>query len=732
MKLLEIHANFMEYEPLRKAVKEAEECEKAKKRFENVFVVFTSVEAEDEIGMVDGVVRQIIEDMKKVGAERLLIYPYAHLSTNLAKGSKAVEILREMENSAKRLGVETYRAPFGWYKSFNLSCKGHPLAELSRSFVKGREVKVKKKKGLWERRRELYKEIARRIGVERAKELDTASHLLACAVKKVFPKVEHGEGFFTLEGFYYDFDNARFSAEDLEKIERAMKEIVESEKIETEVVSREKAREMFKHNKYKLEMVEEFPGEKIKIIRIGDFVDICENDHVELKKLKALKLLEISGAYWKGDPKNPMLQRIYGVAFSSEKELGNFLKLREEAEKRDHRKIGKQLDLFSFHEEGPGFPFFHPNGMIIWNCLLDFWREEHRKAGYVEVRTPIILRKKLWEMSGHWEHYRDNMYFTKIDEEEYAIKPMNCPGGILIFKSKQRSYKDLPLRMAEIGLVHRHELSGVLCGLFRVRAFTQDDAHVFCTPEQLKDEIIRIIKLCVKFYKMFGFDFHVELSTRPENSIGTDEMWERAEAALKDALKEVGMEYKINPGEGAFYGPKIDFHLKDCLGRSWQCGTIQVDFAMPERFDLTYIGKDGKEHRPVMVHRVIYGSIERFIGILIEHFGGALPTWLSPVQVKVIPVSDKYLEYGRKILDKLVEAGIRAEIDESSATVEYKIRNAQLQKIPYMIVVGKREEESGKISVRNREGKVKYDVSLEKFIACILNEVKERSISLSF
>jgi threonyl-tRNA synthetase len=733
MRILENHADFIEYEPLSKAVKDAEECERVKKKYENVLVVFTSIEENDDESIVREAVVKIIEDMKRVKADRILIYPYAHLTPNLAKPEKAKELLKKMELFAKEQGVETHRAPFGWYKTFTLSCKGHPLAELSRSFERGREVEVKKEKRIVDEMKKFYSEIARKLGEERTKELDTASHILAFAIKKVFPHAKLGLGSPELDGFYYDFELGEVSMEDVNNIEVEMRKIIESEyELKTEVISKKKAKEIFKNEKYKLEFIDEIPGDTVKVCKIKDFVDICENPHVKLKKIKAIKLLKLGGAYWKGDPTKPMLKRIYGIAFPSEEELNNFLKLREEAEKRDHRKIGKQLDLFSFHEEAPGFVFFHPNGIIIWNVLLDFWRKEHRKAGYLEVKTPIILKRNLWERSGHWEHYRESMYFTKVDDEDFAIKPMNCPGGILIYKSKPRSYRDLPLKLAEIGLVHRHELSGVLCGLFRVRAFTQDDAHIFCTPDQLKEEIKKVIEMCVSLYKTFGFEFRVELSTRPEKSIGTDEMWERAETALREALEDIGMRYKLNPGEGAFYGPKIDFHLTDCLGRSWQCGTIQVDFAMPERFELTYVGKDGKEHRPVMIHRVIFGSIERFLGILVEHYGGAFPTWLSPTQVIVIPLSEKYVDYGRKVLNEFLKNDIRAEIDESAATVEYKIRDAQLRKIPYMIVVGEREAKSNKIAVRRRDGEVRYDVEITGFISKLLEEISERKSALTF
>jgi len=556
----------------------------------------------------------------------------------------------------------------------------------------------------------------------------SSSHILAVAVKKLYPNVKFGIGPAIQEGFYYDFDNLKISDEDLEKIEEEMKKIIEGDiKFEKMVVSKKEARKMLADEPYQLELMEELEGDKVTFYRLKDVLDMCRGPHVpSTGKIGAVKLLKIAGAYWRGDSNNPMLQRIYGITFRTQKELDAFLDLRKKAEERDHRRIGVELDLYSFHDEAPGMPFFHPKGMIVWNELLKFWREEHRKAGYVEVKTPIILNKSLWETSGHWDKYRENMYFTKIDEVDYGVKPMNCPGGILIYKTRVHSYRELPLRVAEVGLVHRHELSGVLSGLFRVRAFHQDDAHIYMTEDQIKDEIIGVIRLTDKIYKAFGFEYRVELSTKPENCIGTDDQWEAAEAGLKKALEALNMDFKLNPGDGAFYGPKIDYHLKDALGRTWQCGTIQLDMTMPEKFDLSYVGEDNRQHRTVMIHRTIYGSLERFMGILVEHYAGAFPVWLSPEQVRIVPVADRNLKFAENVKNQLSEMGIRVGVDYSSNTVEYKIRNSELQKIPYTLTVGDKEEKNKTVAVRDRSGEVEYDVKIDKFIKRIRDEIEKK------
>lgn len=560
----------------------------------------------------------------------------------------------------------------------------------------------------------------------------TAAHVLAQAVKHLFPGTRLGIGPAITDGFYYDFDSEhKFTPDDLNAIEAEMAKIIKEDlPLERQEISREEALELFRrlNEPYKIELINDLPeGVPISTYRQGDFIDLCAGPHLpSTGYLKAIKLTSLAGAYWRGSEANPMLQRIYGTAFPKAKDLEEYLHRLEEAKKRDHRRLGAMLGLFSLQEEGPGFPFFHPKGMIIRNELEQFWREEHRKAGYLEIRTPIILNRSLWEQSGHWDHYRENMYFTKIDDADYAIKPMNCPGAILVYKSEQHSYRDLPLRLAELGLVHRHEKSGVLHGLMRVRAFTQDDAHIFMLPSQITTEIQGVIDLVDRFYSLFGFKYHVELSTRPDNAMGSDEIWETATSALRQALEARGMAYVVNEGDGAFYGPKIDFHLEDSLGRTWQCGTIQLDFLMPEKFDLHYIGEDGQKHRPVMIHRVVFGSIERFIGILIEHYGGAFPVWLAPVQVRVLPITDRHNEYAYKVKEELVRAGIRAEVNDRNDKIGYKIRAAQLEQIPYMLVVGDKEAAEGTVSVRERRAGDTGSVPLRTFIDRVAGEIKRR------
>jgi threonyl-tRNA synthetase len=556
----------------------------------------------------------------------------------------------------------------------------------------------------------------------------STSHVMAQAVKRLFPDAKLTIGPSIEEGFYYDFDrDESFTPQDLEKIEKEMEKIVSEDYAFLRMdIAREEAikklREM--DEPYKVELVQDLPEDAdISFYQQGEFVDLCAGPHIpSTGKIKAFKLTSLAGAYWRGDEHNKMLQRIYGISFPKKSMLDEYITRIEEAKKRDHRKLGRELGIFSMHEEGPGFPFFHPKGMVLWNILTDFWRKEHKKRGYYEIKTPIILNEELWRRSGHWDHYKENMYFTKIDDEDYAVKPMNCPGGILLYKNDVHSYKELPLRLGELGLVHRHELSGVLHGLMRVRCFTQDDAHIFMTPSQIEEEIMGVIDLVDYFYSIFGFKYHVELSTRPENSMGSDELWEKATDALRNALEKKGLPYKVNEGDGAFYGPKIDFHLKDSIGRTWQCGTIQLDFQMPEKFDLTYVGPDGEKHRPVMIHRVIFGSIERFIGILIEHYAGAFPVWLSPVQARILPISEKHMDYAREVKERLEEADIRVELDERNEKIGYKIREAQIQKLPYMLIVGDKEANSGSVSIRQREVGDVGSRSIEEFIA----EVKEK------
>ncbi|WP_195509728.1 threonine--tRNA ligase [Clostridium tyrobutyricum] len=561
----------------------------------------------------------------------------------------------------------------------------------------------------------------------------TASHILAQAVKRLYPDVKLAIGPSIDNGFYYDLDaEFSFTPELLEKIEAEMKKIVkENEKLERFELPRDEAIKLMKEKDepYKVKLIEDLPeDEVISFYKQGDFIDLCAGPHLpSTGKVKAFKLLSIAGAYWRGNEKNKMLQRIYGTAFEKKKDLEDYLNMMEEAKKRDHRKLGKQLDLFSIHEEGPGFPFFHPKGMIIRNTLQQYWREVHRKAGYDEIMTPIILNEKLWHESGHWDHYKDNMYFTKIDDEDYAIKPMNCPGSILVYKNKIHSYRDFPIRYGEMGIVHRHEKSGALHGLMRVRCFTQDDAHIFVTKDMIKDELLKVIKLIDNFYRVFGFEYFVELSTRPDDSMGSDEDWNAATEGLKSALEAGGLSYKVNEGDGAFYGPKIDFHLRDSIGRTWQCGTVQLDFQMPERFDLTYIGSDGEKHRPVMLHRVVFGSIERFIGILIENYAGAFPVWLAPVQVEVMNITDSHLDYVSNLVDKLKENDIRVESDLRNEKIGYKIREAQMQKVPYMIVIGDKEVNEGNISVRSRKDGDLGTFAIDDFISKVKEEIDTKA-----
>ena len=563
----------------------------------------------------------------------------------------------------------------------------------------------------------------------------TASHIMAQAVKRLYPKVKLTIGPAIEDGFYYDFDTETpFGPEDLAKIEAEMKKIVkEGFALEKFELAPDEAIKLMqeKDEPYKVELINEHAGkgEHISFYKQGEFTELCAGPHLmDVKPVKAFKLTNCTGAYWRGDAKNKMLCRVYGTAFPKASMLEEHLAMLEEAKKRDHRKLGKELGLFMLTEEGPGFPFFLPKGMVLKNTLVDYWREIHRKAGYYEIQTPMILNRALWERSGHWDHYKENMYTTVIDDEDYAIKPMNCPGGMLVYKTQMHSYKDLPLRMGELGLVHRHELSGALHGLMRVRCFTQDDAHIFMTREQIKDEIKNVVRLIDGVYNTFGFEYHIELSTRPEDSMGAQEDWDIATDALRDAITELGYDFEVNEGDGAFYGPKLDFHLKDCLGRTWQCGTIQLDFQLPERFELEYVGADGAKHRPIMIHRVVFGSIERFIGILTEHFAGAFPTWLAPVQVKLLPIADRHCDYLKAVENKLEERGIRCEIDDRSEKIGFKIRSAQMEKIPYMLVAGDKDIENGTVSVRSRKEGEQGAMSVDEFADMIEKEIKSKAL----
>ena len=567
----------------------------------------------------------------------------------------------------------------------------------------------------------------------------TTSHILAQAVKRLYPESKLAIGPSIDDGFYYDIDSdVTFTPEVLEKLEAEMRKICKEKlPLERFELPRDEAIAFMKEKDepYKVELIEDLPADAhISFYRQGEFTDLCAGPHVDNTgriKGNAIKLMNCTGAYWRGDSNRKMLQRIYGTCFLKKEELDAYLTRLEEAKKRDHRKLGRELGLFMMNEAGPGFPFFLPKGMVLKNTLIDYWREVHKKYGYVEVSTPVILNRELWERSGHWDHYKDNMYTTVIDGEDYAIKPMNCPGGMLVYESEPHSYRDLPLRVGELGLVHRHELSGALHGLFRVRCFTQDDAHIFMTPEQMKDEIKGVVRLFDEVYSTFGLKYEIELSTMPEDHIGTVEQWEHNQDILKEAITEMGKTFVINEGDGAFYGPKLDFHLADSLGRTWQCGTIQLDSQLPERFELEYVGEDGAKHRPVMIHRVVLGSIERFIGVITEHFGGAFPTWLAPVQVKVMPITDRSRDYAQSVADELAGRGIRVETDFRNEKIGYKIREAQSRKIPYMLVIGDKEAENGTVSVRTRSGGDKGAVGLDKFAADITEEIRSRALSLS-
>ncbi|MEQ2645316.1 threonine--tRNA ligase [Dialister invisus] len=561
----------------------------------------------------------------------------------------------------------------------------------------------------------------------------TAAHVMAQAIQHLYPGTKFAIGPAIDDGFYYDLESDHvFSQEDFAAIEKEMAKIAKANlPIEEKILSRNEALEFFRsrNQDYKVILIQDLPEDAIiSTYTQGDFTDLCRGPHVRSTgKLKVFKLMTVAGAYWRGDEHNKMLQRIYATAFFDKEELDRFLFVRAEAEKRDHRKLGKQLNLFSFHEEGPGFPFFHPKGMVIRNELIAYERELFREFGYEEIMTPIILSKKLWLQSGHWDHYKENMYFTQIDEEDYAVKPMNCPGGILYYKTNQHSYRELPKRVGEFGIVHRHELHGALHGLFRVRVFTQDDAHIFMTQDQMKDEVIKTMEMYRKLYSVFGLEYHVELSTRPDNSMGSEELWEISTNALRDAVEAAGVPYVINEGDGAFYGPKLDFHIKDCLGRTWQCGTIQMDMQLPERFDVNYVGEDGEKHRAVMLHRAGYGSLERFIGILIEHFAGAFPSWIAPVQVKVVPVTEKHMNYARSVADALSASNVRVEIEEGNDTLGYKIRKAQMEKVPYTLVVGDKEMNGHTVSIRSRKNGDEGSLPVAVFVSNLIREIRDRS-----
>lgn len=721
MRILELHCDYVKYTARTKAFKGAEELsewEKQEKKVENVLAVLTSVEQGDDAATIVNAAREIEKNFREVKAESILVYPYAHLSSNLAAPQTALDLLKQLTEECKKFCPSVSRSPFGWYKLFELRCKGHPLSELSKSVsVQAQQAKTISSGDAMKEFAVVQKEklLLAKEGKENDKVQRTGAVVLAAAAFETIG-AKLVDVSLTQEGFYCDFESKPITPKDAEAISEAARAIISSkEKISAKKVDAKESEKLLKDNRFALAVAKEIGSAKVlqtKQLNAVYFGSTLENSC----KIYSVAIAKFGGSHLNNKEGNPALQRIYAIAFASEESETKYKKLLEESEKRDHRKIGSQLDLFSLHEESPGSVFYHPNGMALRNQLEKYWRQEHEQEGYAEIRTPIILSDELWRRSGHYDHYRENMYFTSIDGKQNAVKPMNCPGAILVFKNSSRSYRELPLRLCELGLVHRHELSGVLNGLFRVRSFTQDDAHIFVTPEQINGEVKKIISLFERIYKKFGFSFEVELSTKPEKAMGAPELWEQAENSLKKALKESKLAFGINEGDGAFYGPKIDFKLTDAIGRKWQCGTIQLDFQMPERFEILYTDADGKQKRPVIIHRVVYGSLERFLGVLIEHYAGDFPLWLSPVQAIVIPMSSEHEKYAQKVFEKLKENGCRAELDNSRGTMEAKIRDAQMQKIPFTIVVGSEEEKSNTIAVRERKSKDIEKMKLEKLL----------------
>ncbi len=737
MRILELHCDYVKFKPRDKALKsigELGEEEKKEKKLENVLVVFSSFEEGDDSEVVKQAAEQVKKNYDQVKAHAILVYPYAHLSSNLAKPAIATKLLEEFYHEAKKFAKEADKAPFGYYKEFELKCKGHPLAELSKTITSAQPVKklgakdsefFPQKSIFADYGKATEKTLAQNSSMEAQR--NTAALLLVKAAQGDWLQAKNAVVFSKDSEAYIDFDCRPLTPNDIEKLQEKAKELQhQALAITTKKVSKEHD---FITSPPLREAAKEVDGALL-------FVEVEKHGQDWLpgpfthktSDVKAFLITKFGGSYWKNNSKNAKLQRVNVRAFSSEKDLESYVALQKEAEKRDHRTIGKQLELFSFHEEGAGFPFYHPAGATLRNELLNYLREEYQKRDYREIVTPVILNEDLWHKSGHWDHYNENMYFTSIDGVPHAVKPMNCPGSILIYANRPRSYRELPLRLAEFGLDHRHELSGVLSGLFRVRAFTQDDAHLYCTHEQILDEVSKMLEFVDKVYSTFGFTYSIELSTKPENAMGDSKLWEQAEDALKKALKQNKKPFEIHEGDGAFYGPKIDFKIKDALGREWQCGTIQLDFQMPENFDLHYEGSDSKRHRPAMVHRAIYGSLERFMGVVIEHFGGAFPTWLAPTQAIVLPLTDDDSKYAEKVKENLQENGIRVKLDTTTGKIEGRIRDAQVQKIPYMLVVGSKELESKTVSVRKRDGSIKHGVKLDGFTKNLLEEIKERKL----
>ena len=737
MRILELHVDYVNYSARQKAFKAAEEIapeEKGKeKRMENCLVVFCSVEQGDNDAVTKRTAQEIKKNFDEVKAQNVLLYPYAHLSSNLAPPGEAVSTLNSLLDEVRAFAPTAQKSPFGWYKAFELKCKGHPLSELSKT-INAETLAEKKapKQDAGNVLEEFALAAAKKIentkaGKEHEKIQRTGAFILAKAVRSVLGG-RLVEVTLSQDGFYADFECQSIGQKELAEITKTISETIESGTKLSE--KEESSKALVKEFEAKGEAFQALLASKIskpKIISDGAYAMLSLGSVEALtKSIQSVLVQTHGGAYLAGKEGAKSLQRIYARAFKTLAQQTEYEKLAVEAERRDHRKLGQQLDLFSVQQEAPGMPFYHPNGMILRNAIEKYWREEHEKEGYLEIKTPIILNESLWRQSGHWDHYKENMYFTQIDSKPYAVKPMNCPGAILVYKNGVHSYRELPLKIAEMGLVHRHELSGVLSGLFRVRAFTQDDAHLFVTEEQIEGEVIQLIKLFDRFYKTFGFKYEVELSTRPEKAMGSKEMWDKAEDTLKKALNTAKVKYEINEGDGAFYGPKLDFKLSDAIGRKWQCGTIQLDFQMPEKFDLYYEAADGKRKRPVMLHRVVLGSFERFLGVLIEHYAGEFPAWLAPKQALILPMTQDQDAYTEKVLETLKKHGLRASVEDSRSTLESRIRNSQLHKIPYTLVIGVQEEQNGTVSIRTRDGKVEKDVKLAEFAERLEKEVAER------
>ena len=718
MKILAIHSDYVSFEPTKKAIAAAEETEIKKVHVEDCLVVFTAVESADEKNeklAAEKLCEEITKIAVQVNSKKIVLYPYAHLSNDLSKPDTAVKVLKNAEFILKNQ-FEVSRSPFGWYKSFEIKCKGHPLSELSREI----NVTDEAKKVIHSKNEKFDvsdKELSKKDQIKLSTSL-----AIGLALKEIYPEAEIGSVGFLHESTYVDVSGAKIRSDDINRITKKVKDILRQD---LKIGKTEDA----PSGKYQEEISNDLPDAPVYNLGNINIVSQFNNPYINsTREIGVLKIINIANAYWRNNATNDQLTRIYSVGYESREELDKYLMDAKEAENRDHRKIGKDLELFSIHDEAPGMPFFHDKGTFIFNKLMEFMTFEMKKLRYEINKTPLILNKKLWLQSGHWDHYKENMYFTKIDNADYAIKPMNCPGNILVYKSKVHSYKELPIKAGEFGLVHRHELSGALSGLFRVRVFTQDDAHVFCTEEQIKESIEELIDLIGRIYSTFGFEYTVELSTKPAKAMGDTKVWEMAEKSLADALTSMGVDYKLNPGDGAFYGPKIDFHVKDTLQRSWQCGTIQLDFSMPEKFDLTYEGKDNKKLRPVMIHRAIYGSLERFFGILIEHFAGKFPLWISPVQIKIVTVTDRSLEFANKLFEEFELNGFRVEVDDRAETIGKKVHDAQAQKVNYIITVGDKEVENNSLAIRTREGKVNFGVKIEDFMAELREEIKKKEI----